>query len=207
MGLAEYQAALARAYTDADFRALLQTHPAEAQRISGLSDDDIARLLAIAPAQLDFFAASLVSKRRGEVAKLLPLTVRALGPRFRDVFGEFSSTTLPSGIRKHLLDATAFAEYVVTNVVEPPYAVDIARYEAAWIAIRNRSAGIIVRLLRYSPADLINGKRPAKRRIVAVWLKSRLTGLRYWTVRLGWSGREEIDDADDRTRDGVTDLA
>lgn len=62
--------------------------------------------------QLESFACSLRSKRAGEVKKLLPMTVRALGLGFEAEFNRYAATAIPTGEQKHLADAMAFCEHL-----------------------------------------------------------------------------------------------
>ncbi len=86
MGLAAVQTALARLYTDAAWRDRFLAEPALAGPEAGLDAAETARLAALPPTQVELVATSLRRKRLGEVARLLPLTHRALKPRFAALF-------------------------------------------------------------------------------------------------------------------------
>jgi len=137
MGLAQIQAAQARLYTNAADRAAFYDKPQSFKIPWGLDDGDIDRLLAIPRSQIEAFAVSLIAKRRGEVAKMLPLTRKALGGHFADIFRQYAERFTPAGIHRHRDDALAFARSLHSRCGHadiPLWVRDIARYEAARIA-------------------------------------------------------------------------
>jgi hypothetical protein len=105
--LGELQSVIARLCTDAESLAAFQADPAAfAAHYSG----DTARLLGeIDVARLQHFARSLRCKRAREAGRLMPFTWRALGDRFFDAFHAHADRVVPSGSRRPLADAMAFA--------------------------------------------------------------------------------------------------
>ncbi|MBV9851453.1 MAG: hypothetical protein JO250_17430 [Armatimonadetes bacterium] len=133
MGLAEVQSALARLYTDVSLRERFLADPGVVGQELGLSDEEIAQITHLSAPQLRFFAASLVSKRRQEVEKLLPRTRRALGRQFGTCFARYAVAPIPDGIHKHWKEALAFAAFLEQSGGQPPWVGDVLRYERAWL--------------------------------------------------------------------------
>ena len=156
--------------------------------------------------QVHFFARSLLRKRLGEVAKLLPRTRRVLGePWFEALFVGFAQTYLPQGTKKHWEDAITFAGWLRRQsspkdtgsggvTLPPRWIVDLAGYEAAALqASRSRSRFLLVRRFCFPPAllarDLASGQQvcvagpsPASG-CLAIWIRLRQGG-RLWQVIL-----------------------
>src|SRR5215203_4365823 len=115
MGLARVQWLLAQLYTDASLRERFFAHAQAVSEEYGLSPDEAQPLCQLSAAQVTFFADSLRRKRLNGVAKLLPLSVHALGKRFGELFTEFADTFVPSGTNKQRQDARAFASFIDGN--------------------------------------------------------------------------------------------
>lgn len=111
MSALEVQQLLARLYTDPRMleEFLSDREAFYARHANGCGD----LIRQIDPGQLEFFAVSLRAKRAGEVKKLLPMTVRALGSRFAEEFDQYAARTMASGEKKHLADAMAFCECLI----------------------------------------------------------------------------------------------
>lgn len=180
MALAEVQRALARLYTDEATRERFLADPAAAGEALGLSDVEAALLARLPADGLRYFAASLRRKRLGEVVKLLPLGHQALGPRFAALFWRYADTSIPTGTAKHRQDALAFAAFVERaahgEALEPPWAADLLRYEAAWLACGEAAGRALVRRFRYPPARLAHAVAtgappPPPRPTLAVWAR------------------------------------
>jgi len=185
MGLAEVQAALARLYTDPAFREMLENDPEALQRACGLSDEDLEHLKHLSAAELEFFAASLRSKRRGEVAKLLPETVAALGGQYRLLFNEHAANYLPPAKNKHLEDALHFAEFLEhISLPDKPWVPSTIAYERAWLEISSGRRFLIVRRLNYSIDTLLRSTHPERANLVVIWVHTRLTGTHHWILKL-----------------------
>lgn len=80
---ADRAAALARLLTEAPLRGLLRRDPGEAAR---RLDVERAWLDALDPEGLDAQAETLLDKRWGELARLLPRTLAGLGAEARGLF-------------------------------------------------------------------------------------------------------------------------
>jgi hypothetical protein len=133
VSLLETQQILARLYTDpVTLNAFLEDPEGFA---AGHSKESELVLSEIDQWQLEFFASSLRSKRLGEVRKLLPLTTRALGQRCIEEFRNYSATSLPGGARKHLADAMAFCEYLLSKTEDSTLA-EAASYELSSFKVR-----------------------------------------------------------------------
>jgi hypothetical protein len=155
MGLAESQKFLARLSTDAALRDRFLDDPVRVAAEFDLSPADAREFEALMPGSIVGFAGSLIRKRRGEVASLLPTTVRALGlERFARLFRQHAQNHVPAGIKKHRDDAIAWADFVAREVNDPPWIGDLARLEArAMLAYDPARRWTWVRL-RYHPSDL-----------------------------------------------------
>ena len=111
MSALEVQQLLARLYTDP---RVLEEFLSDREGFCARHANACGELIRqIDPAQLEFFAVSLKSKRAGEVKNLLPMTVRALGSRFAEEFDLYAANTIASGDKKHLADAMAFCECLI----------------------------------------------------------------------------------------------
>jgi hypothetical protein len=187
MALAEVQRALARLYTDADTRERFLADAAAAGAALGLSAQETAQLAELPAQQLRFFAASLRRKRLGEVAKLLPLTHQALGAQFARLFWRYADSYLPGGTKKHPQDAIAFAAFIADAApLDPPWAGDLARYEAAWLQGADPTRRAVWQRFRYPAGQLARavaaGAAPPSPRFtltlwVRLWPGSRLRHL------------------------------
>jgi hypothetical protein len=182
MALAEVQRALARLYTDTAVRERFLADPARVGAALGLSADEAALLARLPAAQLRYFADSLRRKRLGEVAKRLPLTHQALGARFAARFWQYADTFLPHGPHKHRQDAVAFAAFLArTAALDPPWAGELARYEAAWLESAAPTRRALWLRLGYPPGRLIQAAAggatpPAPQPSLALWLRLRPGG-------------------------------
>jgi hypothetical protein len=200
MGLAEVQVFLARLYTDPELRARFLADPTAAAVAAGLDADDVAGAAHVPPTQVRLFARSLLRKRLGEVAKLLPATRAAVGDRFARWFFGYAETTAPDGIDKHWRDAQAFAAYLLRmpELDELPMnARETLRYEAAWLRALDPGRRFQVRGFRYATRDLLRPDRLAGPRMeppacptVVTWWRFSATGClhqREWQLPFGAS--------------------
>lgn len=132
MGLNEVQRALAQLYTNKELREKFLSNPKEIASLFDLNSTDIEHLTALSAFHLEEFANSLQYKRLGEVSKILSLTEKSLKSKFRELFLEFTSNYLPSGIKKHRDDALAFAKFIASPINKdiPEWVKELARYEA-----------------------------------------------------------------------------
>jgi hypothetical protein len=193
MGLAEIQRALARLYTDATLRERYFADPAALGETLGLDVDDARQLARLSSRDLTIFADSLRRKRLGEVWHLLPLTRRALGPRMATWFWQFTDTYVPRGIHKHQDDALAFSRFLEhaarRGELEPEWAADLARFEAARLRTLGANGGWTMRRFRYPVADLAKSlARDAPPPVVsprpnlAIWIRFRPSPTPYLIV-------------------------
>jgi hypothetical protein len=128
MSVREVQQLLARLYTEP---RLLEEYLADPDGFSlKYATGEAEFLRQIDRAQLEFFALSLRSKRAGEVKKLLPITVQALGDKFEDEFDQYASTSIPTGEKKHLADSMAFCEHLIACAgILDRFTVEAATFE------------------------------------------------------------------------------
>jgi hypothetical protein len=151
MALADVQAVLARLFTDASFRACFFADPVAVGRANGLDPADAQRLAALSREEVVGFAATLRRKRAVDVRKVLPLTARALGDKFRDHLLPVTAGAPRPG--RHRDDARALVDHLGRMArsarLEPPWAGDLARYELTFGEALHRCAGIMVRQFRY----------------------------------------------------------
>jgi hypothetical protein len=134
-----------------------------------------------------FFAASLERKRLTAVRKLLPLTNRAIGPQFADLFRRHAARYSPRGHKRHRDDALAMAALIERVALEgglaPASVAQLVRYEAAQIEASDRMRLFTVCWLGRPNGELtpssglasdgaVNRLRPA----VLVWFRCWLNG-------------------------------
>lgn len=153
MGLTESQSALARLYTDRVLRERFFDEPLVVGHELGLSQDEAAQLAQISAGQIRAFAGSLIGKRLGEAEKLMPLTRQVLGRSFAEHFRRFAAAPVPGGLLKHHADALAFSTFLVGIYrkarTEPPWLMDVLRYERAWLEAFSPFPLCIIRCFRY----------------------------------------------------------
>ena len=193
MGLVEIQRTLARLYTDATLRERFFGDPVSVGRELGLSDE-VARELSRLPAQkVGSFADSLRAKRLLEVNKLLPMTSRVLGGEFAAHFKTYAADYSPSGVRKHLGDALAFASYLEAKIrrasEHPRWLLDLLRYESARLKAADPARRVTTQVFRHDISLLVRSvarreETPAaeKRLTVAVWWRPQRRGTVRYTV-------------------------
>jgi hypothetical protein len=180
MALADVQSILARLFTDAPLRAAFFDDPVAVGRSCGLDVAEARTLAGLSRAEVDGFAATLQRKRIADVRKMLPLTARALG----DAFAGHVRPVLAGAARpgRHHDDACAVAEHLRRmaryHQLTPPWAADLARYEAAFGVAQCRPVGLLVRRFRFPVAALamaiLRGAPTAgisPRMTVGVWLR------------------------------------
>lgn len=180
MGLAQVQSFLAELYTDAALRDRYFAETAMVSEQYGLSSEETHQIRQMSAEQVDFFAGSLQRKRLNGVASLLPLSRRALGERFTELFTEFSGTFLPFGTNKQRKDARAFAIFVERLAQErqigPRWVLELMRYEAAELAATDPTSHCVIRwfheplstLVRRS-AEFAPPLTDASRATLAIW--------------------------------------
>jgi len=183
MGLSETQRLLARLYLETPLRERFFADPQKVAAEFGLSPEDAAQWTSLSRRQTEFFARSLKFKRLAEVRRLLPRSAELLGSSFTELFLRYAEAPLSGGLAKHYEDALAFVRFAerVETPLEPRWALDLLRYEAAWLHARaTLKVGCLVRMFRHNLGVILNpthGAEPERRLTVGVWCK------------LPWSGR------------------
>ena len=154
MSLLDAQNFLARIYTDENLRREFLSAPEQTGRENNLSEKEIAELAAVFPAELNFFAESLVHKRLRAVEKLLPLTAKSLRGNFENCFREFANQYTPESIKKHLEDALQFAEFLQSKKIEPFWVADVAKYERAKLEFNVYQKRFIFKIFGYDIKEI-----------------------------------------------------
>ena len=182
MGLAHIQQGLAQLYTNAHVRERFFADPHAVGETWGLNPDEAGVLAQLSAQQVNVFARALQHKRLSEVRTILPLTHRVLGKRFASLLMGYVETHLPYGIKKQREDALAFAAYIEQvdrrERVEPPWAVELARYEAACVKAADPTCRWVVRWFRHPVATWVpalaqgdDPSTPRKQPTLAVWVR------------------------------------
>ena len=174
MGLAEVQAALARLSVDPAFRHRFFADPTSAGAELGLDFDECQNLARIPRKQVEQFAQSLRRKRRDQVRRAIPIAARAIGGRFVELFEQYALASVPRGSKAELDDALRFVEAIGRSAdgIEPPWAVDLARYELAWRQVTRSGRVPLLRVFRFPVARLAAGQeqnRVLPRATLAFW--------------------------------------
>lgn len=190
MELALQQKLVARLATDREFREKFFADPARVAASEGLT---VAAegLAQIHQEQLRQFARLLRTRRLAQAGLRLPLTRKALGPRFADHFRNYAVNPPPAGQRPSE-DAIAFAHYLEARAaehgLEPAWALSLARYEAARIEAEWHNRRLVVRFLPHAVRRLAEllaaGAVPEgslRRLTLAIWWRaSAASRLKHW---------------------------
>jgi hypothetical protein len=189
VGLSEVQGALARLYTDRTLRERFFADPPGTGASLGLAPDEAVQL-AGSRGPIEAFARSLQAKRRGDTARMLPATCRELRERFGPLFREYATGAPPNGVRKTQLDAARFAEFLAHALGADPAAqpaVELARYEAAWLQAGGPERCLLVRWFRLPVHRMIRDETAEAdgQRFVGIWLRPWPNGrFRHWWLRV-----------------------
>ena len=176
MSLQQQQNLLAKLYTDADFRRAFLSGLEKIGAKNDLSPEEIAEIAAIMPEELNFFAESLVWKRRREAEKFLPLTRSVLGADFTEHFREFSQTFNPQSIKKHFEDALEFSRFLQKRNI-PEFARAAAKFEQSKLEFFGLEKRFVVCRLDFDVRKFkASGNQapleiPEKKKKIAVWLR------------------------------------
>jgi hypothetical protein len=135
MGLAQVQQLLACIYTDPGVRDRFFSNPRVVGEAFGLTSEEARQLGRMSEPRARSYADSLRRKRFNGVRKLLPLTGRALGRRFAELFERHAEAFTPRGHGKPRQDALAFAAFLEraasAGQIPSSLVAALARYEAA----------------------------------------------------------------------------
>jgi len=192
MALTQIQVTLASLFTDAPFRASFFADPIAVGGSLGLEPSEASELAELSANAVEQFVASIRRKRLDEVRKVLPLTAHALG----DAFDHLVLATIAGAVRpgRHRDDARALVQHLCrlsrSNELAPPWAADLARYEATFVDALHRSACLLVRRFHFPVARLAAAIRCGApisniepRITISVWARvpgRRGTSLRIW---------------------------
>src|SRR5262249_11849188 len=121
----------------------------------------------------------------------IPMAARALGGRFAEFFERYAVESEPRGARADLDDAAGFVEALRrwAGQIEPPWAVDLARYELAWSQAARAGRVPILRAFKFPVARLARGEEPVTPRMtLALWWRPTRRGrVRHLVVSVpGW---------------------
>ncbi len=169
---------LARIYTDENLRREFFDAPQNIGKINNLSETEIAELSEILPAELNFFAESVVWKRLRETEKLLPLTGEILAESFVKLFREFAPTFNVPSDKKALEDAVAFTGFLQQKVLTN-LARNAAKFERSKLIFYSGKKDFVFAKFDFDIRELAsraNEKRIAQtdfksRKTFAVWLR------------------------------------
>lgn len=190
MELALQQKLVARLATDREFREKFFADPARVAASEGLT---VAAegLAQIHQEQLRQFARLLRTRRLAQVGLRLPLTRKALGPRFVDLFRNYAVNP-PPAVQRPSEDAIAFARFIEAHAaehgLEPAWALSLARYEAARLQAEWHNRRLVIRILPHAVRRLTEllaaGAVPEgshRRATFAIWWRASAgSRLKHW---------------------------
>ena len=174
MGLAEVQRVLALISIDRALRERFFADPATIGAELGLATGEAAGMARIPRRQIEQFADSLRRKRRDQVRRVVPITARALGRKFAGLFDRYLDSSPPRGSKADLADAAGLVAAMGrwADQIDPPWAVDLARYELAWREAARAGRFPIMRIFRFPVARIATRCEPdsaAPRLTLACW--------------------------------------
>ena len=186
--LGQTQALLGRLFTQSAFRREFLARPERAALDFGLTADDASTVKAVDAKSVARFVDSLGQKRLADARKTLPLTARALGSEFDQLL--LRELDAPPRSGRHRDDAARLLVRLKQGGDAgsvPPWIVDLARYEMAFVAAARPGAVLILRRFRWPPrllaaAALSGADVGAPRGALGLWL--RLPGARRLFHRL-----------------------
>ena len=190
MGLKESQAALARLLTETELREQFFNAPDVIGTRLKLTPGESRQLQQITASKTEALARSLQSKRRNEIAKLLPRTCDLLENGFAPLFRQFAASFTPQGVNKHREDALTFATFLRHSPAlkaAPAWRRELLCYETACLQFEGRrflarlffhdaqalrSAGTKTQAVPFSPAVILwfRFSRKANGRVVCLHL-------------------------------------
>ncbi|MDQ3810520.1 MAG: Os1348 family NHLP clan protein [Chloroflexota bacterium] len=133
MSVPELQACLARLYVDGSFRKLFYIDPDDTLRGYELNAAEALAIKSIDRDRLEFFAESLVNKRKHEFERAYPLLFRLHSVVAERLYRRYYDLRVASPYQPGIQDITEFGLFLEESLASaadaPPYAVDLARYE------------------------------------------------------------------------------
>ena len=137
MELKLFQEMTARLYCDRNFREAFLHNPVKNGIEFGLDRESSLSLARQCGSQINYFSRSLAFKRLRELRRLLPMLAQTLGPSLDNFFIEYSLNH-PLDPSRYLGDAVLFVMFLCQrgNGI-PVWALDLARWESAWLQARN----------------------------------------------------------------------
>lgn len=174
MGLAEFQAALAHLYTNADARAELRSDQGRFGERYRLSGEETERLAGSVLDDAHKFAGALARKRFSEATKSMPGVEKIVGVRMGDLFARYAAITPLGAQRNPAFDALVFIQWLL-NKENSSFSLsdrDALRYEEARILMQHTSRRFLMRWLVVPGAA-------SPSRAFAVWWRFRHR-LRHW---------------------------
>jgi hypothetical protein len=159
MGLAELQRALARLTVDRTLRERFYIDPAAACAAIGLDSYDCQQLTIIPRHQIERFAKSICDKRQAQIRRTIPIAARAMGARFTGLCERYTNESAPRGSKADLDDPAGFVDALSrwADSIEPPWVVDLARYELTWRLAARADRAPILRIFKFPVARLAIG--------------------------------------------------
>lgn len=169
-------AVLSRLLTDAALRRRFAEDPARVAEELTSDTEQLAFLSSLDATQLEAQAETLIGKRRHEVAQILPQTWRQLGTAAADLFQSFvDASPWPEGHRRHLVDADAFAGWLVEQTPRRPI-------QSEWNRIR------FILSARRMSVNFVRD-RPGPCGLQILW-RHRNGRLQQWFPRVSLPGRQ-----------------
>ena len=137
MGLEEQQAALAKLYTSNSLREQLASSALKGDFYLGLCQSEQIKLYTIINTDIKIFALSLLRKRLGVIKKILPATCALLAENLSSLFQAFAADKPTTGVKRHLIDASNFANYLTQRNPNQIFGLDehkaVLEYEKTWV--------------------------------------------------------------------------
>jgi len=137
MGLEEQQAALAKIYTSHSLREQLVKLALKEDFYLGLCRSEQTKLYSIVNTDIKIFALSLLRKRLEQIKKILPGTCALLAENLSSLFQTFAADKPTTGVKRHLIDASNFANYLAQKKPNQIFRLDeqkaVLEYEKTWV--------------------------------------------------------------------------
>lgn len=134
--------------------------------------------------QREAFADPLDTFRFLEACKVLPMTRRMLGERFRVLYGEYAGSDAARKCKGHLAGDVAFATYLQRRLrkerLYPRWVLDLLRYEKARLRAADPARHVVFCVFRYDISRLVRAAIRGEGDVtaithpgVAVWWRPR----------------------------------